>query len=155
MPLWVQFFLFLFCLHFMNIDEKSGRFSVEAEINRSCDETWRSSQKSKPFFSYQPVAAKGSLMAHTRGKSVYKDDSFDTLISKACLIRSMYPTTIRVGLELFDDLCPVELRFDACSLKFKQKEWEAYCKLKREFLKWQKSFDLHQEFCSRIESKSS
>ncbi|CAB4294148.1 unnamed protein product [Prunus armeniaca] len=106
--------------------------------------------------SYQPVAAKGSPMDHTRGKSVYKDDRFDTLISKVSDKKHVSnDNQDNVGLELFDDLCPVELRFDACSLKFEQKEWEAYCKLKGEFLKWQKSFDLYQEFCSRIESKSS
>ncbi|XP_034205564.1 uncharacterized protein LOC117619670 [Prunus dulcis] len=170
-----------------NSDEKSGRFSVEAEINRSCDEvmqvtgelavsiseaeivnnpvtslandgdeTWRSSQKSKPFFSYQPVAAKGSQLDHTQGKSVYKDDRFDTLISKVSDKKHVSNgNQDNVGLELFDDLCPVELRFDASSLKFEQKELEAYSKLKGEFLKWQKSFDLYQEFCSRIESKSS
>ncbi|CAL9004759.1 unnamed protein product [Prunus brigantina] len=170
-----------------NSDEKSGRFSVEAEINRSCDEvmqvtgelavsiseavivdnpvtslandgdeTWRSSQKSKPFFSYQPVAAKGSPPDHTQGKSVYKDDRFDTLISKVSDKKHVSNVNQdNVGLELFDDLCPVELRFDASSLKFEQKELEAYCKLKGGFLKWQKSFDLYQEFRSRIESKSS
>ncbi|KAL6293633.1 hypothetical protein ACE6H2_001775 [Prunus campanulata] len=69
--------------------------------------------------------------------------------------KNMVALEFSVVPELFDDLCPVELRFDACSLKFEQKELEAYFKLKGEFLKWQKSFDLYQEFCSRIESKSS
>ncbi|PQM33981.1 uncharacterized protein Pyn_41201 [Prunus yedoensis var. nudiflora] len=120
------------------------------------DETCRSSQKSKPFFSYQPVAAKGSPMDHTLGKSVNKDDRLDTLISKVSDKKHVSNNNQdNVRLELFDDLCPVELRFDACSLKFEQKELEAYCKLKEEFLKWQKRFDLYQEFCSRIESKSS
>ncbi|BBG96699.1 hypothetical protein Prudu_005572, partial [Prunus dulcis] len=152
-----------------NSDEKSGRFSVEAEINRSCDEvmqvtgelavsiseaeivnnpvtslandgdeTWRSSQKSKPFFSYQPVAAKGShWIIHRANLFIRMTVSDKKHVSNG--------NQDNVGLELFDDLCPVELRFDASSLKFEQKELEAYSKLKGEFLKWQKSFDLPKD----------
>lgn len=166
-----------------NSEEQSGGFSVEAEINRTCDEvirvvsevtvssseadivdepatslandgdeTWRVSQKSKHFLAYQPEAAKGSSMDHTRGKSDYKDNRFDTLIGKLSEKKHAFnDNTDDIGLELFDDVCPVELRFDACAMQFDEKELKAYSKLKGGFLKWQKSFDVYETFCSRFE----
>ncbi|KAM1248918.1 hypothetical protein ACFX2I_031648 [Malus domestica] len=167
-------------------DEQSGKFSVEAEISRSCneimqvasemtvskpdagivdeqagslanagEETWRCTQKPKPFFSYHPVAGTGSPMDHVRGKSVFKDDRFDTVISKVSEKKpAPSGSEDNVGLELFDDLYPVELKFDASDMKFKQKELSAYNVLKKQFVEWQNSFDLYKESCSHIESNS-
>ncbi|KAM5573941.1 hypothetical protein ABKV19_013455 [Rosa sericea] len=169
-----------------NSEEQSGRFSVEAELNRSCDEVmrvagemavsksdqevlddqvtslandgeekWCDSQRSKPFFLYQPVAAEGSSTCRRQGKSLYKNDKFDTLISKVSEKKqTSNDISDSVGPELFDDLCPVELRFDACPMKFESKELREYNILKRQFLEWQNRFDLYKDFRSRIESKS-
>lgn len=169
-----------------NSEEQSGRFSVEEELSRSCDEVmqvvsemavsnsdpevlddqatslandgeekWGNSQRSKPFFSYQPVAAKGSSIDHRQGKSLYKDDKFDTLISKVSEKKqTSNDINDSVGLELFDDLCPVKLRFDACPMKFEAKELRGYNILKKQFLEWQNQFDLYKDFSSRIESKA-
>ncbi|XP_024170752.1 uncharacterized protein LOC112176883 isoform X2 [Rosa chinensis] len=169
-----------------NSEEQSGRFSVEAELSRSCDEVmrvasemavsnsdkevlddqvtslandgeekWCDSQRSKPFFLYQPVAARGISTCRRQGKSLYKNDRFDTLISKVSEKKqTSNDISDSVGPELFDDLCPVELRFDACPMKFESKELREYNILKRQFLEWQNRFDLYKDFRSRIESKS-
>lgn len=55
--------------------------------------------------------------------------------------------TQSVGDEMFDDLCPVELRFDAPAKKFEDQGLKAYNLLKRQMSKWQENFDLYKDFC--------
>lgn len=50
---------------------------------------------------------------------------------------------------MFDDLCPITLRFDAPVTKFEQQSLEAFTLLKLKMSKWQNSFDLYNEFCSQ------
>lgn len=119
------------------------------------EEKWCDSQRSKPFFLYQPVAPKGAATHSRQGKSLYEDDKFDTLISKVSdKKQTSSDISGSVGLELFDDLCTVELRFDACPMKFEPKEKRGYDILKKQLLEWQNRFDLYKDFRSRIESKS-
>ncbi|GAU26764.1 hypothetical protein TSUD_317620 [Trifolium subterraneum] len=43
---------------------------------------------------------------------------------------------------MFDDLCPIESRFDAPVKKFEHQSLKAYTSLKKRMSNWQKSFDL-------------
>ncbi|GAU36868.1 hypothetical protein TSUD_220370 [Trifolium subterraneum] len=106
------------------------------------DEPWPGS---KSFSTYRPIALNFSDTDNIQGKSVYTDTAYDTFIfhvsDKSCEhIES-------VGEEMFDDICPIELRFDAPVKKFEGQSLMAYKLLKEQTSKWQQSFDLYKEFC--------
>lgn len=52
------------------------------------------------------------------------------------------------GLEWFDDLSPVRLKFDLPVVNFSPEELKIYKNLKRQFSKWQESFKPFQDFCT-------
>ncbi|KAH7543073.1 hypothetical protein FEM48_Zijuj02G0144600 [Ziziphus jujuba var. spinosa] len=163
-----------------NSEEDSSKFAVEAELRLQCNEvmqvareiaaqgaaseldddgavsladdiedTWVGSQQAKRFLLHHPTAFNSTSMDRTEGKSVYKDDAFNTLISKLHK-RTSSDNEESVGLEMFDDLCPILLRFDGASdPKFESKELKAYKLLKKQFSKWQGNFDLYRDFCSK------
>ncbi|KAL9296846.1 hypothetical protein ACSQ67_022742 [Phaseolus vulgaris] len=76
------------------------------------EETWAGSSKSKSFLLYSPVSFNLSAADHAHEKSVYSDTNYDTFISYVPEKKSTEQTE-SVGQEIFDDLSPVELRFDA------------------------------------------
>ncbi|GAB4850611.1 hypothetical protein Ancab_029920 [Ancistrocladus abbreviatus] len=55
-----------------------------------------------------------------------------------------------VGMELFNDLCPVVLRFDNHNVNFEPNQLTAYKLLKRQFSRWQDGFAPYQGFCMRM-----
>ena len=137
----------------MAVSDSSSELHGDHAISLANDreETWIDTQNLKPFYLYdqQPFSAKCSRLDPWQDTSGYKDERFDTLIfkkPKELLVDGEVET--RVGLELFDDLSSVELKFDAPAMNFEAKELQAYKALKRQFLK-SRSFDLYQDFFNR------
>ncbi|PRQ23743.1 hypothetical protein RchiOBHm_Chr6g0264731 [Rosa chinensis] len=131
---------------FSNSDQEVLDDQVTSLANDG-EEKWCDFQRSEPFFLYQPVAAKGSSTCRRQGKSLYKNDKFDTLISVVSEKKqTSNDISESVGPELFDDLCAVELTFDACPMKLESKELREYNILKRQFLEWQNRFDWYKDF---------
>ncbi|RVW95670.1 hypothetical protein CK203_031609 [Vitis vinifera] len=137
----------------MAVSDSSSELHGDHAISLANDreETWIDTQNLKPFYLYdqQPFSAKCSRLDPRQDTSGYKDERFDTLIfkkPKELLVDGEVET--RVGLELFDDLSSVELKFDAPAMNFEAKELQAYKALKRQFLK-SRSFDLYQDFFNR------
>ncbi|KAF3454586.1 hypothetical protein FNV43_RR05034 [Rhamnella rubrinervis] len=75
------------------------------------EDAWVGSQKSKPFLLHHPVAFNCTSMGHIEEKSVYKDETFITLISKVPDNKhASSDNTDVVGLEIFQSLPhPVEV----------------------------------------------
>ena len=81
--------------------------------------------------------------------NVFKDEKFDNLIFKV-LEKKHVPNGLveTVGPELFDDLCPADLRFDSSAKNFGPNELKIYKVLKKKWSKWQDGFNLYQQFCT-------
>ncbi|MBA0561956.1 hypothetical protein Golob_018746 [Gossypium lobatum] len=105
------------------------------------DEMWVNSQRPKPLLLYHPVGGE------SYGNHIYKDEKFTTMITKVHKVTDRNDTTDSVGLELFHDLCPIELKFDVPVMNFGSQELEAFKTLKRQFCRWQERFKPYQELC--------
>ncbi|KAK7345857.1 hypothetical protein VNO77_16470 [Canavalia gladiata] len=110
------------------------------------EETWAGYSKPKSFVLYRPNAFHSSATDHVHGNSIYSDPIYDTFIFHVPEKKSNEQTE-SVGQEIFDDLSPVELRFDAPVKKLEPQGLKAYNLLKRQMSKWQESFDSYKEFC--------
>ncbi|KDP24605.1 hypothetical protein JCGZ_25521 [Jatropha curcas] len=110
------------------------------------DDIWVDSEKPKSFFLHCPVA----MQCHTESSRVHKNDKFAFMISKQSIHSNKVET---VGQELFDELCPIHLNFDAAVVDFSSQELKAYNLLKRRFSKWQEEFKPFQEFRSRLQKQ--
>ncbi|KAL2323512.1 hypothetical protein Fmac_027891 [Flemingia macrophylla] len=119
------------------------------------EETWVGFLKPKSFLLYHPVALNSSATDLEQGKSVCSNNIYDTFIFRVPEKKSNEQTE-SVGQEIFDDLSPVELRFDAPVKKLEPLGLKAYNLLKRQMSKWQENFDPYKEFCvqSRFEKNS-
>ncbi|KAI4313176.1 hypothetical protein L6164_026175 [Bauhinia variegata] len=112
------------------------------------EETSVCSPKPKPFVLYRPVAFKCSVAELVQENSVYRDRIYDTVIFHVQENNFVSSQKIEsAGLEIFDDLCPVELRFDAPVKKIGPHSLKSYNILKRQLSKWQKGFYPYKEFC--------
>ncbi|CAL5203127.1 unnamed protein product [Lathyrus oleraceus] len=109
------------------------------------EDPWADSSKPKPFLTYRPIALTFSDTDSVQGKGLCTDNIYESFIfhvsEKSC------KQTESVGAEMFDDLCPIELRFDAPVRKFEDQSLKAYTLLKKKMSIWQKEFDLYKEFC--------
>ncbi|KAK7270063.1 hypothetical protein RIF29_22948 [Crotalaria pallida] len=111
------------------------------------DETWVGSSKSKAFPSYCPVAFNCSTTNLVQEKSSYTDNMYGTFIFHVSEKKSE-----SVGEEIFDDLCPVELRFNSPVKEFQGDGLKSYNLLKKEMSNWQERMDSYKDFC--IQSRS-
>lgn len=163
--------------------EKMGEFSSEEELGQTCnevmqvaaemavsdllndvqavslsddrDEMWVDSQRQKPFLLYHPVGGESSNHGQPQGNHVCNDEKFTTMITKLHEKEAAPSDTVdNVGLELFDDMCPIELKFDEPVMNFGSQELEAYKTLKRQLSKWQERFKPYQDFCKQININS-
>ncbi|RDY07319.1 Protein SPIRRIG, partial [Mucuna pruriens] len=116
------------------------------------EETWVGSSKPKSFLLYHPVAFNSSDTDLVQGKSVYSDTIYDTFIFHVPEKKSNEQTE-SVGQEIFDELSPVELRFDAPVKKLEPQGLKAYNLLKRQMSKWQENFGSYKEFVFNLDSK--
>ncbi|KAE8689765.1 Carbohydrate-binding-like fold, putative isoform 1 [Hibiscus syriacus] len=114
------------------------------------DEMWVDTQRPKPFLLYHPVGGESSSIDQLQGNRIYKDEKFTTMITKVHKKETDPNNTMdTVGLELFDDLCPIELKFDVPVMNFSPQELEGLKILKRQFTKWQERFKPYQELCKQ------
>lgn len=112
------------------------------------DEMWVDSQRPKPYLLYHPVGGELSCIGRPLGNYSDKDEKFATMITKVHEKEADLNATIdSVGLELFDDLCHIELKFDVPDMNFGLQELEGYKTLKRQFSKWQERFKPYQKLC--------
>lgn len=127
-----------------------------ASLDDLIDGAWDASQKRKPFFLYKQVANlnKCSKERTTEDSFIYEsdynDERFATFISKVPENDSSGRMET-AGPEIFDDLCPVELKFDAQAINFGEVELKTYKLLKRQFSNWQKGFSSYQDFCTKFQ----
>ncbi|KAG8490531.1 hypothetical protein CXB51_013653 [Gossypium anomalum] len=70
------------------------------------DEKWVNSQWPKQFLLYHPVAGE------SHGNRIYNNMKFTTMSPKVHKVTDPNDTMDSVGLQLFDDLYPIELKFD-------------------------------------------
>lgn len=109
-------------------------------------------QKPKDFVSYHPSAFNFHTLNNTQGNTTNHVDVFDSVIFK--LERgnatSDEKSENNASGELYDGLCPVELKFDPRPMNFGPKELKAYGLLKRQLLKWEDEFDGYKEFRTKI-----
>lgn len=145
------------CNEVMQVAREIAAPGPVSELDNDCavsladdrEDAFVGSQKAKPFLLHNPTAFTRTSVDHMEGKSIYKDEIFNTLVSKVHENkRTASDHEESVGLELFDGLCPIQLRFDGTSdMKFESKELKAYKLLKKQFSKWQGDFDLYKDFC--------
>ncbi|KAK1281505.1 hypothetical protein QJS10_CPB22g00031 [Acorus calamus] len=105
-------------------------------------------QDEKPFFLYEPTGTEFGNPADDVKFSMFVSGWNDKVPSQG-------PGHHVVGLESFDELCPVKLDFDSPAMTFSQEEWKNYKCLKRQFSNWQKCFK-YGDFClsSKLPMKS-
>ncbi|KAF7811011.1 WD repeat and FYVE domain-containing protein 3 [Senna tora] len=100
----------------ISISASGSKFFDDHTVSLGDDgeQTWVNSLKPKPFLLYQLVASKCSAMDLVHGNSIYQDKIYDTLIyhvpEKKIVSNEISESA---GQELFDDICPVELKFNA------------------------------------------
>lgn len=151
-------------LKYKEVMKVAGEISVSTSGSESFDdhavsladdgeETWVDPLKPKHFSLYRPVASKCFTTDLVNGNSIYRDKIYDTLIFHVPEKIVSSEKTESVGQEIFDDLCPVELKFNAPVMKFEPRGLKAYNVLKKQMSKWQEGFDSYKEFCiqSRFE----
>ncbi|KAJ4706563.1 TATA box-binding protein associated factor RNA polymerase I subunit C [Melia azedarach] len=115
------------------------------------DEMRVDSQKSKPFIVYHPTALDSSSKGHALQNSVYKNVWFSNMILKvADRELSLKDKVDSIALDLFDDLSPLSLKYDACSVNISSTELKTYSIIKRQFSRWQEGFSPFQDFCPRF-----
>ncbi|KAL3574934.1 hypothetical protein D5086_023035 [Populus alba] len=111
------------------------------------------SEKPKSFLLYHPTSCQLSFQVHKEDNCVYQDDKFASMITKVHEKQSPHPEKVETfKLEFFDDLCPIDLKFDAREVKFSSQESKISNLLKKNFSKWQDEFTPYREFCSRFTS---
>jgi hypothetical protein len=111
------------------------------------------SEKPKSFLLYHPTACQLSFQVHKEDNCVYQNDKFASMITKVHEKQSPHPEKVETfKLEFFDDLCPIDLKFDAREVKFSSQESKISNLLKKNFSKWQEEFTPYREFCSRFTS---
>ncbi|KAH1096646.1 hypothetical protein J1N35_013567 [Gossypium stocksii] len=77
------------------------------------DEIWTNSQRPKQFLLYHPV------VGEARGNRIYNNVKFTTMITKVHKVTDPNDTMDSiVGLELFNDICPIEFKFDVLVMNF-------------------------------------
>lgn len=112
------------------------------------------SQKPKPFISYNPTAFECSTRDNTAKNSVYKDARFSNLISKVPECPSFPKDKAdNVTLDMYDDLCPIALKYDDNVMNITPPELKTFDVIKRQFSRWQDGFSPYREFCTRLNLK--
>ncbi|KAF9596383.1 hypothetical protein IFM89_009731 [Coptis chinensis] len=117
--------------------------SIANEVGENCVR----SQELKPLFFHKPCASSEKIRPRvdsTPQKPLYEDEKFDTFISRTSeKVNSSDTLKEPVGLDFFDDMCPVKLNFDFPEMTFGAKELKGYKSLKRQFSNWARLFHLH------------
>ncbi|XP_044478080.1 uncharacterized protein LOC123205217 [Mangifera indica] len=139
--------------HEMAVSDSGIDFNEEHAVSLadSRDETWVDSRKPKPFIYYRPGALDCSNKDHALRNCVYKDDKFFNLISKVAKSEPCPKDRVdSVAVDLGDDLCPIDLKYDTNIINNMPPESKAYNIIKRQFLRWQEGFSPYKDFCTQF-----
>ncbi|XP_054811827.1 uncharacterized protein LOC129313025 [Prosopis cineraria] len=120
----------------------------EVSLAEDTDETWVDPSKLKPFWLYRPASFKCCDTNLVYGNSSYRDKIHDTLIfhvSEEKNVSNDKSESDLVGPHLSDDLCLVELGFNAPTKKIEHGGLKAFDILKRQLSKWQVGVDSYKE----------
>ncbi|KAF7123131.1 hypothetical protein RHSIM_Rhsim12G0029000 [Rhododendron simsii] len=112
-----------------------GSVSLSDDKDTSCYSTL----KENPFSLHKPAAlsCEFSSMDPTQGDSVCNKENFTTFVSKAPVKELVSNNrTEMVGLELFNSLSPLDLKFDDCMINFGPKELKALKMLTTQYSKF-------------------
>ncbi|KAF6166473.1 hypothetical protein GIB67_038210 [Kingdonia uniflora] len=134
----------------------NGNHNVSLADERK--EKMECTKESRTLFFYKPGA-----FSDQQDEPFVEDKTFSTFLSK---VHEKKSTSIsmkkRFGLEAFDDLCPVQVKFtplsrekdslvDSSPIEFSSEEMTQYNKLRNQFLLWQKDLKPYQDFCKAIQ----
>lgn len=146
----------LLTLRNLRMEEEANVLSANAQVNNLCNEVLAAAcematsgavslsddndtyctQKENPFSLHKPAAlsCEFSTMDHTRGDSVCDNEKFTTFLSKAP-VKELVPNSRMemVGIELFNSLSPLELKFDDRMIDFGPSELKAFKMLMRQY----------------------
>ncbi|KAG5520673.1 hypothetical protein RHGRI_033306 [Rhododendron griersonianum] len=151
----------LFTLRNLRMEEEAYILSANAQVNNLCNEvlgvasematpgsvslsddkdtSCYGTLKENPFSLHKPAAlsCEFSSMDPTQGDSVCNKENFTTFVSKAP-VKELVPNnrTEMVGLELFNSLSPLDLKFDDCTINFGPKELKALKMLTTQYSKF-------------------
>ncbi|PIA28761.1 hypothetical protein AQUCO_06700048v1 [Aquilegia coerulea] len=154
------------CNEVMRVASEMALSGSHCEVNESPvvslakdrEESLGGFQKQKSLFFFKPCASlekNGSTLDSSQHGPIYEDNNFDTFVSRTHT--SNPKDLVHVGLDFFDDLCPIELNFDFPDVKFGVKEFDGFKKLKQQFSNWQNDNTQYQDFCKslKIQKKNS
>lgn len=139
---------------FNSCSEQDKHYAVSLVDDR--EETWVGSSNPNPLFLYEPSAFFDELhyLDVVEEPNGFAQDSerFNVMIAKLPGNVSVDQGREKDVLKLFDDLCPVELKFDDCSQSKKAdgEELRAYELLKTQFSQWQDGFILYGNLRSQL-----
>ncbi|MBA0647823.1 hypothetical protein Goklo_015639 [Gossypium klotzschianum] len=113
LPLPILLALQEFCNGCPDLEKMCG-FSLDVEFGFRFNEVMRAnSQRPKQFLLYHTVVGEAC------GNRIYDDVKFTTMITKVHKVTDPNDTMdSSVGLELFDDICPIEFKFDVPVMNF-------------------------------------
>ncbi|KAK9123669.1 hypothetical protein Sjap_013271 [Stephania japonica] len=127
-------------------------------VSLAADGTKKSNPYQEPnqFIFFKPRAYlndESTKLGSIGGKPVNEVDNFNTFIYKVQDEEfSSNPKNVG-GLEMFDELCPVKLKFGIPPMDIGRTERKGYNVLKRQFSKWQGNFKQYGDFCKASKMK--
>ncbi|XP_058730101.1 uncharacterized protein LOC131602110 [Vicia villosa] len=107
------------------------------------EDPWADSSKPKPFSTYRPIALTFSGTDSVQRKCSSTNNIYESFIFHVSEKSCKQTESESVGAEMFDDLCPIEMRFDAPEKKFEDQSLKAYTYLKKKMSRWHEEFDLY------------
>ncbi|KAK6942146.1 hypothetical protein RJ641_027523 [Dillenia turbinata] len=115
----------------------------DVSLANDFEEPWAGTERERLFLLHNPGAFSYKRDS-AEESSIYLDEKIATLVSKVTAKEPLANgKTDVVGLELFDDLSPVELKYDAFDINFGPGELKAHRLLKTHFSRWQER-DLYE-----------
>ncbi|XP_016449538.1 uncharacterized protein LOC107774499 [Nicotiana tabacum] len=105
-------------------------------------------EKMKPLCLHEPVAFSDCNISKMDSVGVEPDKRFTSFIHKNHQEPVSSASKELTGMELFDEGCPVELKFNDSFIVLQANELETFKLLKQKDLGFQKSFQLYQEYLS-------
>lgn len=127
--------------HFGN--EADDGYAVSLDSDTECPSDWMGNMR--PLCLHEPVAFSGCCISR-KDSAVEPDKRFTTFIYKKHEEPISNANKKMTGVDLFDEGCPVELKFNDSLAMLGENELEAFRLLKQKDLGFQKKFQLYQEY---------
>lgn len=118
------------------------------------EEMWVGSLNRSPFFLYEGSACPDELscvdLPEEPKGSFVEGERFNLFVAKLPEHESVDNDTSMDVMKCFDDLCPVELRFNSTVVEYAAEELNEYELLKTQFSRWQDAFLPYQNLHARL-----